>query len=506
MKTVLPCLVVFGLFFAGLSGCSDGTSKNPPAAGEGGGTDGEGGSNQGEGAAGSGGTKAGTGNGGSSGASEGGDGGSSDGEAGMSASGGEAGGDDRGGSGGDDRGGSGGDGGDDGGGSAGSAGTGNEDPVEVYSPSAEGFQEEGFAALVGEYEGQYPGSNFHDVTSDYPTKDAFENALIAHEPPDSFEIHSRAELEEWALSTPRLSDVKSIYGEAGLTTVPGEVLAEMSVAPGEVHAVPLAVSRTNTMFINPSVFAAAGVEVPSTTDELLAAAEALSLQGYTPLCMGNQYGWAAEMLVFDHILPAVAGPDTYEQFFSGDGDPQGSAISSVFDYVLELWPYFNTNAAELTWSQGLDLMFSETSPCAMAPMFSEASAYLESAGHVPGTDFSVVGFPGPTVFIFGVQAYVLPEDAPHPQAARDWLKTIGSVAGQQAYAQKGGFIPAREDVNSSALDAVGQVLHADWLSQLPLANRAWLRAAQPALFDTVSALIDDADKAAAIEALDAAYF
>ncbi|MDX1522729.1 MAG: ABC transporter substrate-binding protein, partial [Anaerolineae bacterium] len=67
-----------------------------------------------------------------------------------------------------------------------------------------------------------------------------------------------------------------------------EVVADIMRHDGRYVAVPVNVHRINWLWANPEVLADAGVEVPTTWDELFAAGDALREAGYVPLAHGGQ--------------------------------------------------------------------------------------------------------------------------------------------------------------------------------------------------------------------------
>jgi ABC-type glycerol-3-phosphate transport system substrate-binding protein len=64
-----------------------------------------------------------------------------------------------------------------------------------------------------------------------------------------------------------------------------------------------------------------GLKPPRDVDELIADCQILSLRhNITPIGLGTRDKWTAVFL-FDVVLLSVAGPDAYEQFYTGLLDP-----------------------------------------------------------------------------------------------------------------------------------------------------------------------------------------
>jgi glucose/mannose transport system substrate-binding protein len=82
-------------------------------------------------------------------------------------------------------------------------------------------------------------------------------------------------------------------------------------------------------------------------------------------------------------------------------------------------------------------------------------AYLESKGDVADTDFGVVQFPQ-KAFVYAGDSFVLAKDAPHKEAAMDFLRLIGSPDAQSSFNKKKGALPARTDADTSDFDTIGK--------------------------------------------------
>jgi glucose/mannose transport system substrate-binding protein len=79
-----------------------------------------------------------------------------------------------------------------------------------------------------------------------------------------------------------------------------------------------------------------------------------------------------------------------------------------------------------------------------------AVAAFEEAGKTAGTDFIYFPVPGTDgVFDFLADSFTLPVGAPHPDGAKAWLETVGSLEGQTAFNKAKGSIPARTDADPS---------------------------------------------------------
>jgi glucose/mannose transport system substrate-binding protein len=160
-------------------------------------------------------------------------------------------------------------------------------------------------------------------------------------------------------------------------------------------------------------------------------------------------------MTFEAVLPAVAGPDYYERFWTGRADPADEEIQRTLDEVLFLYcgpnpeaecnGYFNSDIDEVDWARGVQKIV--TGDAAMAVMGDWAKGYLEDELHVADEDFGVVPFPGSNgTYVFTADTFPLPRGA-NDEATRALLATFASVEGQVAFNSLKGSIPARSDID-----------------------------------------------------------
>ena len=108
-----------------------------------------------------------------------------------------------------------------------------------------------------------------------------------------------------------LRDVRSVAEQFGLDQL-AQVMIDISTAgDGALYALPIGLETQNPMFFSPAAFAAAGVPVPQTWDELLASAPALQQADIIPIAVGAQ-GWQLGILLAS-VVVGTGGADTYRQ-------------------------------------------------------------------------------------------------------------------------------------------------------------------------------------------------
>lgn len=92
----------------------------------------------------------------------------------------------------------------------------------------------------------------------------------------------------------------------------GETAREVGSADGTLYGVWFKTAQKSTVWYNVSVFEGAGVEPPTTIEELQQVAQTISDYGVEPYSIGADVGWPLSDL-FENIYLRTAGPDMYDQ-------------------------------------------------------------------------------------------------------------------------------------------------------------------------------------------------
>jgi DNA-binding SARP family transcriptional activator/ABC-type glycerol-3-phosphate transport system substrate-binding protein len=108
---------------------------------------------------------------------------------------------------------------------------------------------------------------------------------------------------------------------------------------GHLSAVPLSASMKSLIWYVPATFAAAGYEVPTSWDELLALSDRIVANGGTPWCFaeesGEASGWPATDWVEDLLL-REAGPEVYDAWVAGEVAFSSPAVRRAFERLGQL--------------------------------------------------------------------------------------------------------------------------------------------------------------------------
>jgi DNA-binding SARP family transcriptional activator/ABC-type glycerol-3-phosphate transport system substrate-binding protein len=103
---------------------------------------------------------------------------------------------------------------------------------------------------------------------------------------------------------------------------------------GSVYAVPVRLDSKSMIWYPPAAFAAAGYEVPTTYEELVALTEQLVTDGHTPWCHGEGSNGASGWPGTDWIERLVLhgeGPATYDAWVAGERSFDDPAVRRAFE-------------------------------------------------------------------------------------------------------------------------------------------------------------------------------
>jgi glucose/mannose transport system substrate-binding protein len=287
--------------------------------------------------------------------------------------------------------------------------------------------------------------------------------------------------------------------------IPEPVLASVTL-DGALMGVPVNIHRNNTAYYNQAVLENERLRPPTSVDALVPFVQTLLERGYTqPLCVGNKWDWTMDFFVFEALVPALAGAEYHRAFWTGQGDPEDDVIVEALELALQLWPAFNPDADDLTWSEGVDKLFLEgLDACVMTVMGDWATRHIEAAGWRVDEDFRMLPFPGSSgIFVFAGEAFGMGANVPEDELRLGLMSIFGSIRGQTELNRIKGSVPARLDVNPGDFSAAQQKQLADLASDTVVGSFRVLspHASFADLGGTVKEMLATGDVQAAVNAL-----
>jgi glucose/mannose transport system substrate-binding protein len=347
--------------------------------------------------------------------------------------------------------------GDGGTGDGGASGGGDE--VEVFTWWAAGSEKAGLDALVGVFNEQHPDVEFINGAvaggAGSAAKDLLQSRLQAQDPPDTFQAHAGAELQDY-IDAAQIEDVSSLYDEFGLTDVfPADLVDRLKSDDGAIYSIPSNIHRANVVWANPTVLEANGIDPAAEYADLdawMADLDKLKAAGVTPLSVATTW---TQVNLLETVLLADLGAEGYNGLWDGSTDWEGAEVTAALEDFEKLMSYTNTDRDGLDWPEATQMVIDGNA--AFNVMGDWAVAAFEEQGKALGTDFTATPVPGTDgVFDFLADSFTLPVGAPHPDGAKAWLETVGSLEGQVAFNKAKGSIPARTDANPADFSAYQQ--------------------------------------------------
>jgi glucose/mannose transport system substrate-binding protein len=325
--------------------------------------------------------------------------------------------------------------------------------VEVFTWWAAGSEKAGLDALVGVFDEQHPDTEFINGAvaggAGSAAKDLLQTRLQAQDPPDTFQAHAGAELQDY-IDAAQIEDVSDLYGEFGLTDAfPADLIDRLSADDGAIYSIPSNIHRANVVWANPTVLEAGGIDPEATYADLdawMADLDTLQDAGVTPLSVATTW---TQVHLLETVLLSDLGAEGYTGLWDGSTDWTGAEVTAALEDFEQLMGYTNSDRDGLDWPEATQMVID--GQAAFNVMGDWAEAAFAEQDKVLGTDYTAAPVPGSDgVFDFLADSFTLPVGAPHAGGAKAWLETVGSAEGQEAFNIAKGSIPARTDVDMSS--------------------------------------------------------
>jgi len=236
----------------------------------------------------------------------------------------------------------------------------------------------------------------------------------------------------------------------------GETAREVGSADGTLYGVWFKTAQKSTVWYNVDVFEGAGVEPPTTFEELQQVAQTISDYGVEPYSIGADVGWPLSDL-FENIYLRTAGPDMYDQLAKHEIAWTDQSVKDALTVMGDLLGDESLLAGGSTGAEQTDFNGSVTQVFADPPKgamifegdFVGGVISGETKAQV-GTDADFFEFPSiegsePAV-LGGGDFAVLLDDTEGGKALIEYLATPEAA---EIWAAEGGFISPNSQVDPS---------------------------------------------------------
>ncbi|MFT4156854.1 MAG: extracellular solute-binding protein [Microbacterium sp.] len=352
----------------------------------------------------------------------------------------------------------------------GGGGEGESQTLTVWQLTLDGAQGEAWDALVAGFEEANPGVK---ITTEQravdPHKDALRQVAGTDAVPDIYRYWGGPGLGGELIDVGMSMDISKYYDEYGWADELTSVALARAELYGGHHGVAFQES-SEAIYYNKALFEQAGITaLPTTYDELVAAADKLKAAGITPMEMGGTVNWHV-MRLLDSIIETLCGADKADELTQGDGDWGAEPCVSESFVELKKWGdnYFNEGYMAISQDDSSQIFF--TGKAAMALEGDWFGPQAVDAG-MTEDQFGIFTFPTGTgrLYGFGELLYVT-QNAKNPDLAAKFLDYMISEEGQEKLGTAFSVISANKNVEPPA-DAV---LASEWSEIVGSATGSYL--------------------------------
>ena len=247
-----------------------------------------------------------------------------------------------------------------------------------------------------------------------------------------------------------LESFDNVWEIAGLTGDTSRAVTEACTYDGKKYMIPVT-QHYVAFFYNKKVFAAAGVQPPSTWNEFLNVCERLKAKGVTPIALGAKEKWPAQFW-FDYLLLHTAGYEYRQQLMEGKISYADVSVRKVFDLWAGLIDkgYFNDYPIEISWDSGANEAVYK-GEAAMTLMGTWIMGNYSDDRHKwrQGEEYDYFPFPVldenmPRYALGPIDGLVLSKQAVQKEGAKEALAYLASLESLKAMSRgSGAFVPRR---------------------------------------------------------------
>ena len=264
------------------------------------------------------------------------------------------------------------------------------------------------------------------------------------------------DIQEWA-DLGFLANLDDVAKKAGWDGLLPTVVSDIMKYKDEYVAVPVNVHRVNWLWANPQAFEKAGVKIPTTWAEMIAAGPALKAAGIIPLAHGGQ-AWQ-EATLFEAIALGLGGSEFYNKAFVEHDDEtlRDAKMIEIFTTFKQTRDLIDADSAGRDWNIATSMVINGTA--AMQIMGDWAKGEFTAAGKVPGKDFVCVAAPQTAhQYTFNIDSFALfnLKNDDSVSAQNDLARLIMEPKFQEVFNLNKGSIPVRQGMNPAVFDSCAQ--------------------------------------------------
>lgn len=322
-------------------------------------------------------------------------------------------------------------------------------PVNVLHQWVSGGEPDSFRSVVAPWEeltgGRVDDLGTRDILAIVATRVAGGN------PPDIAVLAAPGTMQKFARDG-RLIALDSFLNMDRIRNDYSQAWVDLCTVDGKLYCIVYRASNKSTVWYNPKTFAAAGEEVPSTWDEMVALSDRFVAAGINPWSIGVESGGASGWPGTDwigQIVLSESGPEVYDQWVNHEIPWTDARIKSAWEKFgqIALTEGYVPGKADFILSANFvpaSYLPYETPPkAAMYFLGSFAQAFIEEQFPELAIEEDYSFFPFPTIdpayerpVTGGADLLVMFRDT---KSGRSLMEYLSTAAAQQIWASRGGF-------------------------------------------------------------------
>lgn len=315
-----------------------------------------------------------------------------------------------------------------------------------------GQEQESFQAVIDSFTERYPkvSVSYNSAGDNLPT--VLRTAVDGGNPPDVAFIAQPGTIQQFA-DDGALQSIE--FARDDLVANFGESIADIGTFNDTLYGVLFKSANKSLGWYNTQVFADAGVEPPTTIEELEQAAQTIAASGVRPYSIAGADGWTLTDL-FENVYLRTAGPELYDQLASHEIPWTHPSVVEALERMQvvignpQLIAGGAGGALQTDFPRSVTQVFSDPPDAAMVFEGDFVAGNIANETNAQEGDFGVFTFPeidgSPPVVVGAGDIGVLFRDSPAGQAFIRYLTTPEAA---EAWASRGGFLTANQNLDPS---------------------------------------------------------
>lgn len=255
----------------------------------------------------------------------------------------------------------------------------------------------------------------------------------AGNPPDLAILPNPGQMEEFA-SRGELVDISTFMDMDKFQENYSQSWIDLGSYEGKLYGILVGASNKSLIWYNPTAFEAAGYEIPTTWDEMIALSDQIVADGTAPWCIGVESGaasgWPATDWIED-IMLRTAGTEVYDQWVAHEipwTDPAIKTAWETFGQIVRNEDYVfggTTGVLSTNFGESPLPLFDDPPGCYLHRQASFITGFFPE-GVEAGTDYDFFPFPPieeelGTPVLGGANVIVMFNDTPNARALMQYL-------------------------------------------------------------------------------------